>query len=344
MFHKCAYADRCGVFDVGLWLWYTVYIYTTYTQGDDMPQKFQYSDDGSRYHTLKYHNMRIWGRPVYKAVVDAGFTCPNIDGSCGSGGCIYCSGGSGYFTAPALSVREQILRESARIRASHPDAGVIAYFQAHTNTYGSPERLREVYSQALECGVCGISCATRADCIDGERAELLASLGVPVTVELGLQTAHDSTAEYINRGHDFARFLEGFRTAREYGLRVCVHIINGLPGETPEMMLQTAEILGKLRPDGVKIHLLHVIEGTALAQLWRGGDYAPMEMQDYIDVTVRQLELLPAETVIERLTGDGDRNTLLAPLWSLDKRAVLGGIMKRQKQLDSIQGARFRED
>lgn len=102
-----------------------------------MPQKFQYSDDGSRYHTLKYHNMRIWGRPVYKAVVDAGFTCPNIDGSCGSGGCIYCSGGSGYFTAPALSVREQILRESARIRVSHPDAGVIAYFQAHTNTYGS---------------------------------------------------------------------------------------------------------------------------------------------------------------------------------------------------------------
>lgn len=308
-----------------------------------MPQKFQYSDDGSRYHTLKYHNRRTWGRPVFKAVVDAGFTCPNIDGKCGSGGCIYCSGGSGYFTAPALSVREQIERESARIREKHPEAGIIAYFQAHTNTYGSLERLREVYSQALECDICGISAATRADCIDRERAGFLASLGIPVTVELGLQTAHDSTAEFINRGHDFAAFLEGFRIARECGLRVCVHIINGLPVETPEMMLQTAEILGKLRPDGVKIHLLHVIENTVLAELWRRGEYPPMEMQDYIDITVRQLELFPPETVIERLTGDGDRKTLLAPLWSLDKRSVLGGIMKRQKQLDSVQGMKFRE-
>lgn len=309
-----------------------------------MPQKFRYSDDGSRYHTLKYHNLRTWGGEVYKAVVDAGFTCPNIDGTCGFGGCIYCSGGSGYFTAPALSVREQVRRETARIHEKHPGAGVIAYFQAHTNTYGTLERLREVYAQALECGVCGISVATRADCIDPERAELLASLGVPVTVELGLQTAHDSTAEFINRGHDLARFLEGFRTAREAGLRICVHIINGLPGETPEMMLQTAEILGKLRPDGVKIHLLHVIKNTALAELWKSGGYTPLEMQEYIDITVRQLELLPPETVIERLTGDGDKNTLLAPLWSLDKRSVLGGIMKRQKELDSIQGMRFTEE
>lgn len=309
-----------------------------------MPQKFRYSDDGSRYHTLKYHNLHTWGKPVYKAVVDAGFTCPNIDGACGSGGCIYCSGGSGYFTSPGLSVREQIERESARIREKCPGAGVVAYFQAHTNTYGSLERLREVYSQALECDICGISAATRADCIDHERAGFLASLGVPVTVELGLQTAHDSTARRINRGHDLARFLEGFRIAREHGLRVCVHIINGLPGETPEMMLDTARILGRLRPDGVKIHLLHVIDGTPLAEIWRRGSYTPMEMSDYIGVTVRQLELLPPETVIERLTGDGSRDSLLAPLWSLDKRAVLGGIMKWQKELDSIQGLRFSEE
>ena len=307
-----------------------------------MPQKFIYSDDGSRYHTLKYHNMRTWGRPVYKAVVDAGFTCPNIDGTCGSGGCIYCSGGSGYFTAPSLSVREQIFKETARIREKHPDAGVIAYFQAHTNTYGSMDRLREVYGQALECDICGISAATRADCLDRERAGYLASLPVPVTVELGLQTAHDSTAALINRGHDFEQFLRGYYTAKSAGLRVCVHIIDGLPGETAEMMLRTAEILGKLRPDGVKIHLLHVMENTALARLWRRGDYTPMEMAEYIEVVVRQLEVLPPETVIERLTGDGDRTALLAPLWSIDKRSVLGGIMKRQKQLDSIQGMRFR--
>ena len=308
-----------------------------------MPQKFAFSDDGSRYHTLKYHNRQVWGRPVYKAAVDAGFTCPNIDGICGVGGCIYCSGGSGYFTAPELSVREQILRETERIRAVHPDAGIIAYFQAHTNTYAAPERLREVYAQALECDICGISIATRADCLDRERAELLASLGVPVTVELGLQTAHDSTARLINRGHDLSRFRAGFETAREVGLRICVHIINGLPGESPEMMLRTAEILGKMRPDGVKIHLLHVIKNTPLAGLWESGEYTAMECESYIETVVRQLEFFPPETVIERLTGDGDREELLAPLWSLDKRAVLGGIMKRQKQLDSVQGLRFQE-
>lgn len=297
--------------------------------------------DGSRYHTLKHYYRQTFGREVFKASVDAGFTCPNIDGRCGTGGCIYCSGGSGYFTAPALSVAEQIRRETDRIREKHPDAGVIAYFQAHSNTYGSMQRLREVYSQALTCDICGISAATRADCIDRERAEYLSSLPVPVTVELGLQSAHDSTAERIGRGHSWEQFLEGYRTAKQAGLRVCVHIINGLPGEDGEMMLRTAELLGKLRPDGVKIHLLHVIDGTVMAGLWRRGEYTPLEMQDYIDITVRQLELLPQETVIERLTGDGDSSTLLAPLWSRDKRAVLGGIMKRQKQLGSIQGMRF---
>lgn len=306
--------------------------------------KFKYSNDGSRYHTLKYHNMETFGREVFKAVVDAGFSCPNIDGTCGYGGCIYCSGGSGYFTAPALSVREQIIQETERIRSTHPQAGIIAYFQAHSNTYAPLERLREIYSEALQCDICGISCATRADCLDMEKAEFLASLPVPVTIELGLQTADDGTAKLINRGHTWADFVRGFNIAKNAGLRVCVHIINGLPGEDSGDMLRTAKMLGKLRPDGIKIHLLHVIEGTRMAELWRSGGYQPMEMQDYIDFTVKQLELLPPETVIERLTGDGDRSTLLAPLWSLNKRAVLGGIMKRQKELDSIQGMRFRED
>lgn len=306
-----------------------------------MPRKFPYSSDGSRFHTLKYHNRQVYGRPVYKAAVDAGFTCPNIDGTCGRGGCIYCSGGSGYFTQPALTVTEQIQRETARIRAACPDAGVIAYFQAHSNTYASLERLKPVYYEALSCDICGISAATRADCIDREKAEFLASLPVPVTVELGLQTAHDSTAELINRGHSFADFVEGFSTAKAAGLRVCVHIINGLPGEDEQMMMKTAELLGKLRPDGVKIHLLHVIKGTKLAEMFLAGNYTPLTMQEYIDITVRQLELLPQETVIERLTGDGSRETLLSPLWSLDKRAVLGGIMKRQKELDSVQGMLF---
>lgn len=306
-----------------------------------MPSRFEYSSDGSRYHTLKYHNLQVYGRPMYKAALDAGFTCPNIDVTRGRGGCIYCSGGSGYFTQPALSVKEQLRRETERIRAAYPDAGIIAYFQAHSNTYSDMERLKRVYSEVLECDICGIAAATRADCIDRERAEFLAGLPLPVTVELGLQTAHDYTAELINRGHSFGEFLTGYNTAKQAGLRVCVHIINGLPGETPEMMLQTAEILGRLRPDGVKIHLLHVIKGTRLAEMYLAGEYTPLEMERYIDVTVKQLELLPPQTVIERLTGDGDRETLIAPLWSLDKRAVLGGIMKRQRELDSVQGKGF---
>lgn len=305
--------------------------------------KFKYTNDGSRYHTLKYHNMAVFRRNVYKAAIDAGLSCPNIDGTCGYGGCIYCSGGSGNFTRPSLSVREQLLCETERIRSTYPDAGIIAYFQAHSNTYGSIDRLREIYSQVLDCDICGISCATRADCINEQNAELLAALPLPVTVELGLQTCNDRTAALINRGHSWDDFVKGFELVRSKGLRVCVHIINGLPGEDSEDMLKTAELLGKLRPDGVKIHLLHVIKNTGMEKLWLNGSYTPLEMQEYIDIIVKQLELLPPETVIERLTGDGDRRTLLAPLWSLDKRSVLGSIMKRQKELDSIQGLRFNQ-
>ena len=313
-------------------------------RGVPVPQKFPYTNDGSRYHTLKYHNQQTYGRQVYKAAVDAGFSCPNIDGRCGAGGCIFCSGGSGYFTRPRLSITEQIGLETERIRTAHQNAGIIAYFQAHSNTYADIKRLKQVYAEALLCDICGISTATRGDCIDSEKAQFLASLPLPVTVELGLQTAHDDTAALINRGHSFKTFVEGFNIVRAAGLRVCVHIINGLPGETPEMMLQTAGILGRLRPDGVKIHLLHVIKGTKLAEMYLAGNYTPLTMQEYIDITVRQLELFPPETVIERLTGDGDRETLLAPLWSLDKRAVLGGIMKLQKERDSVQGMLFQGD
>ena len=225
-----------------------------------MPKKFAFSDDGSRYHTLKYHNRRFWGRPVYKAVVDAGFTCPNIDGSCGVGGCVYCSGGSGYFTAPELSVREQILRETERIHSVHPEAGIIAYFQAHTNTYGTLGRLWEVYSEALECEICGISIATRADCLDRERAEFLASLGVPVTVELGLQTAHDSTARLINRGHDFAEFVRGFETARNAGLRhpqPVLWLLNEMNKRLAGFDLEKTDVRQSVREAKVPILFIH---------------------------------------------------------------------------------------
>lgn len=303
--------------------------------------QFPYSDDNKRYHTLAYHNKHTYGCKVFKASVDAGFTCPNIDGTRGRGGCIFCDGGSGYFTAEStVSVSEQIRRERERILAKTPDAKIIAYFQAHSNTYADLNRLERVYREAVSCGVSGLAIATRADCIDEQIAELLARLNgeLPVTVELGLQSVHDSTAEKINRGHTFEEFKRGYSLLKQAGIRVCVHIINGLPDETPEMMLETARELGRLNPDGVKLHLLHVIRGTRLCEMYERGLYTPLEKEEYIDITIKQLELLPMQTVIERITGDGNKSKLVAPLWSADKISVLGGIDKRMAQLDTWQG------
>ena len=305
---------------------------------------FRYSDDNKRYHTLNYHNRQVYGGRVFKAAINAGFSCPNIDGSKGRGGCIYCGGGSGYFSHGGLSVSEQIERERSRIHEKYPEAKITAYFQANSNTYAPAGYLRRLFEEAISCVLCGIAAATRADCIDGEKARLLAELPVPVTVELGLQTVHDSTARAINRCHSFAEFLEGYSLLKRFGVRVCVHIINGLPGEDEGMMLETARILGRLRPEGVKIHSLHVIEGTLLHEMFERGEYTPIGKQEYINIAVRQLELLPPETVIERLTGDGDKKTLTAPLWSADKISVLGGIDKRMEQLDTVQGRYFTEE
>lgn len=315
-----------------------------YGKGSYGMNPFPFSDDNKRYHTLIYHNRRTYGKRIFKAVIDAGFTCPNIDGTRGLGGCIFCDGGSGYFTASSrLSVREQYLLEEKRIREKYPTAGIIAYFQAHSNTYCTPERLKAVLSEAVGCGAEGIAIATRADCIDEEKAEIIASLPVPVTVELGLQTVFDETAAKINRCHSFAEFLEGYRLLKNKKIRVCVHIIDGLPGENRENMLETARVLGRLRPDGVKIHLLHVIRGTRLWEMYESGEYTPLEKAEYIDTVIGQLELLPPETVIERITGDGDKKKLAAPLWSADKISVLGGIDKRMAELGTYQGRLFSE-
>ncbi len=304
--------------------------------------KFIYSDDNKRYHTLYYHNKHTYGSRVIKAVIDAGFTCPNTDGTCGTGGCMFCDGGSGYFTASdTVSISEQIKREKERIYKKYPNALITAYFQAHTNTYAKTDVLKKKYTEAIAGGIHSIAIATRADCIDDEKAAMIASLGIPVTIELGLQTIHDETAARMNRCHTYNDFLSAYDLLKRHGLRVCVHLINGLPGETTDMMLETAREVGMLRPDGVKIHLLHVIHGTGLCEMYENGSYVPLTKDEYIDIVVRQLEYLPPETVIERITGDGDKRTLAAPLWSMDKIAVLGGIDKRMTELDIYQGDRY---
>lgn len=301
---------------------------------------FPYSDDNKRYHTLAFHNKITYGGRIYKATVDAGLSCPNIDGCKGTGGCIFCA----RTPADSRSVSEQFAAEKARILAKCPSAKILLYYGLHSNTYCTSERLSELLCEAKRLGAFAVSVATRPDCLDEEKLKILGGFDLPLTVELGLQTIHDSTAALINRGHTYADFLRGYESARAHNIRVCVHIINGLPHETREMMLATARELGKLRPDGVKIHSMHVLRGTRLYKMYKNGGYSPIEKDEYIDVTVRQLELLPAETVIERVTGDGDKSLLAAPLWSMDKISVLGGIDKRMADMDTYQGARFITD
>ncbi len=292
---------------------------------------FPYSNDNKRYRTLVYHNLQTYGGRVFKATVDAGLSCPN------AGGCVFCAQNK----PDTRTIEEQFAAEKARILAKCPSAKILLYYGLRTNTNCSPERLSEMLCEAERLGAFAVSLATRPDCLDADKARILAECPLPLTVELGLQTIHDSTAALINRGHTYADFLCGYELLKRHNIRACVHIINGLPNETREMMLDTARALGKLRPDGVKIHSMHVLRGTELYEMYQSGVYTPIEKDEYIDIVARQLELLPPETVIERVTGDGDKSLLAAPQWSRDKISVLGGIDKRLADLDTYQGRLF---
>ncbi|MDD3430275.1 MAG: TIGR01212 family radical SAM protein [Oscillospiraceae bacterium] len=302
---------------------------------------FLYSQDNKRYHTLHYANMKKYGGRVYKAVVDAGFTCPNRDGTKSRAGCIFCSNRSGIFTFGALSVEQQLEKEIARIHAKVPNAKVVAYFQAGTNTYAPLPALQAAITGVKQNPwVVGISLGTRPDCLPQSILDYLEAVNheKEITIELGLQTIHDSTARVINRCYDYNCFLQAYTALKQRGIRVCVHLINGLPQESSEMMVQSAKAVGQLGVDGVKIHALHIIDTTPLAQAYCAGSYVPMSQEAYINTVVEQLAYLPAKTVVERLTGDGDKRTLLAPMWSRDKIKVLGSIDKRQAELNTWQG------
>ncbi|MBR6624522.1 MAG: TIGR01212 family radical SAM protein [Ruminococcus sp.] len=303
---------------------------------------FKYSLDNKRYHTLHYSNMRRYGRKIFKAVLECGLTCPNIDGTKGRGGCIFCDGGSGYFTSPGMSVTEQLSSEHRRIAAKHGNnAPVVAYFQANTNTYADTGILRRMYEEAISFPhTTGISIGTRADCLSDEVLDLLSEINsrTDLTVELGMQTMHESTIEIINRCCTHKEFLEGYHSLKKRGIRICLHLINGLPGETSEMMLESAREAARLHPDGIKLQMLHIIRGTQLAGMYAENPFELLTREQYIDIIVRQLEVLPPETVIERITGDGDKSKLIAPMWSADKISVLGGIDKRMAELDTWQG------
>lgn len=309
---------------------------------------YPFSDSNKRYYTYDYWLRRTFGGKCARIPLDAGFTCPNIDGTCGVGGCIYCSGrGSGDFAeSPLLPIAEQYRLQREKLSSKWSTERCIPYFQAHTNTYAPLSVLREKFEEALSLdGAVGLSIATRADCLADDVVAYLGELAerTVLTVELGLQTASDKTAALINRGHTFADFCAGYRKLREISdkIHVCVHIIFGLPGETRDDMLDTVRQVARLHPHQVKIHLLHVLRGTVLEGMYASGAYTPMERADYIATVADALELLPPDTVICRLTGDGMAESLVAPEWSRKKVSVINDVDKLLYARNSWQGKNF---
>ncbi len=311
-----------------------------------MENPFRYSNTNKRYHTFTYFLEQKFGRKVAKISLDAGFTCPNIDGSKGVGGCIYCSArGSGDFAGDqSLSLREQFEQVRQVMNQKWPDAVYIPYFQAHTNTYAPLEVLKEKFEEALSFpDVMGLAIATRADCITDEIADYLGELAqrTYLEVELGLQSVHDVTGERINRCHSYADFLEGYQKLADRGINICVHIIDGLPGEDREMMLETARRLSHLKLHSIKIHLLHVLKGTVMEQQLAEGQFRLLTREEYVGIVCDQLELLPPQMVIQRVTGDGERESLVGPEWSLKKLCVMNEIDKELVRRNSFQGKNF---
>ena len=298
-----------------------------------------------RYYSLNRYLRQTFGEKVYKLALDGGMTCPNRDGTLGTGGCIFCSaGGSGDFAQGRCeSVGEQIEKAKARIRGKSDAKKFIAYFQSYTNTYAPLEYLERLFTDAIEHPeVAALSIGTRPDCLSDEVVALLARLNrrKPVWVELGLQTIHEDTARYIRRGYELPVYEDALARLKGAGIHVIVHVILGLPGEDRERMLATIDYLaGKNRPDGIKLQLLHVLEGTDLAADYRAGKFRCMEMEEYFDLLFACLERLPRDMVIHRLTGDGPKKSLLAPLWTGDKKRVLNALNRAMESRDIWQGS-----
>ena len=295
------------------------------------------------YYSLNEYLQKTFGEKVYKISLNGGMTCPNRDGSLGSRGCIFCSeGGSGEFAACGmLPVKEQIGQAKRRIAQKSDCRRFIAYFQPFTNTYAPVEYLRGIFEEAIKPDeIVALSIATRPDCLGEDVLGLLCELNSikPVWVELGLQTVHESSAEYIRRGYPLRTYDEAARRLREMGINVITHIILGLPNESREMMLQSVRHAGE-RSDGIKLQLLHVLKGTDLLSDYRSGSFETMSLDEYADLLCDCIEVLPPNVVIHRLTGDGDKKLLVAPMWSADKKRVLNTIQKALRDRDVTQGS-----
>lgn len=302
--------------------------------------------NGRRYYSLDCYLKQTFHEKLYKLSLNGGMTCPNRDGTLGFGGCIFCSaGGSGDFAADArLPVDDQIAQAKAAVSRKFTGERYIAYFQAFTNTYAPAEQLERLFLPVIQRDdIAVLSIATRPDCLEEDKLTLLARLNriKPVWVELGLQTIHPSTAQYIRRGYALDCYDTAVRHLKAIGVHVIVHTILGLPHETRDDMLQTAAYVAQSGADGIKLQLLHILDGTPLADDYRNGKVPVMTEEDYLMTVTDILAVLPPTMVIHRLTGDGDKRLLLAPRWSGDKRHVLNAINRQLKVRNLYQGALY---
>ena len=298
------------------------------------------------YYDLKSYWRNMFGCNVHKLAIDAGFTCPNRDGHVSTGGCIYCDGrGSRLRQKGNLpSVAEQIA--SGKKYYSAQASKFIAYFQTFTNTYAPVDKLRKIFDEALaQDDVIGLSIGTRPDCLGPDVIELLSGYAKKchIWVELGLQSVHNKTLQFINRGHNFQQFLDAVNALAGHGLNICVHIIIGLPGENDEDALITAKTIASLPINGIKIHSLLALEGTALGEMYKKGTVSMMIKDKYVSLTADVLEILPPKMVIQRLTADGYRDIFLAPDWAMNKLDVLNSINKELERRNTFQGRYFKD-
>lgn len=311
-------------------------------------EQFKYALDNKRYHTWNYHLRQKFGQKIFKVALEGGFDCPNRDGTVAHGGCTFCSvAGSGDFAGERVDpIPVQFEKIKNRTHEKWKEGKYIAYFQAYTNTHAPLHVLKEKYEAALaQEGVVGLSIATRPDCLPDDVVEYLAELNerTYLWVELGLQTVHQETSDLINRAHDMQCYYDGVAKLRKHNINICSHIINGLPGEDYDMMMETARAVAAMDVQGIKIHLLHLLKGTPMIKQYEKGKLEFMSKEDYVNLVADQLELLPPEMIIHRITGDGPIELMIGPMWSVNKWEVLNAIDQELIRRDSWQGKHYKE-
>lgn len=297
------------------------------------------------YNSLNNYLREIYKTKVYKISLSSGATCPNRDGTLSKEGCIFCDGAGAFAAAGDIDLQIQEAKKKVAKKLSD-NPKYIAYFQSFTNTYGDEKHLEKLYKRAIEDeDIIILSIATRPDCLSENILKILADINKikPVWIELGLQTIHESSANFINRRYELEVYDSAVLKLKAIGVKIIVHQIIGLPYETKDMMVETARYIGNSGADGIKLHLLHIIKGTSLADMWQDGRIKVLELDEYIDILIACIRTLPENIVIHRMTGDGDKRTLLAPLWSADKKRVLNTINKAFLEAELCQGSECRK-